>query len=393
MRRVRETGWQRMLGVGLAVALVAGLASTAGAQSVLRIVPQADLKILDTVWTTNNITSNHGYMIYDVLFAPNAKLEYKPQMVDTLLEERGRARLAVQAPGRPPVQRREPGPGQGCRGLAQALGRPRPGGQDAPPVRQGRGGHRAAHVRDPAGQALRPGPGGPGDAGEPALHPPGEGSPDPVRQADHRDHRLRPLRDGQGRVGAGQQGGLQEEPALQAAVGRAGRVRRGQARQGGPGRVGGDPRRQHGHPGPHQGRGGHHRDPDHGPPPAHEEGGQHHRQGDRSGGNPGGPAPEPPEPAVQQRQEPAGPPLRGGRPEGLPGRHHRQPRVREVLLADLHVRHAPRDRRGHRRLGHQLPREEHRDGASSSSRRAATRARRSSSWIPPTRPSPMPRRW
>jgi peptide/nickel transport system substrate-binding protein len=46
-------------------------------------VPQADLKILDTVWTTNNITSNHGYMIYDVLFAPNAKLEYKPQMVDT----------------------------------------------------------------------------------------------------------------------------------------------------------------------------------------------------------------------------------------------------------------------------------------------------------------------
>ena len=75
MRRVRETGWQRLLGVGLAAALVAGLASTAGAQSVLRLVPQADLKILDTVQTTNNITSNHGYMIYDMLFAPNAKLE------------------------------------------------------------------------------------------------------------------------------------------------------------------------------------------------------------------------------------------------------------------------------------------------------------------------------
>ena len=31
---------------------------TAHAQSVLRLVPQADLKILDTVQTTNNITSN-----------------------------------------------------------------------------------------------------------------------------------------------------------------------------------------------------------------------------------------------------------------------------------------------------------------------------------------------
>ena len=131
MRRIRETGWQRMLGVGLAVALVAGLASAAGAQSVLRIVPQADLKILDTVWTTNNITSNHGYMIYDVLFAPNAKLEYKPQMVDTYSKSADGLVWTIQAPGRPPVQRREPGPGEGCRGLPQALGRPRPGRQDA----------------------------------------------------------------------------------------------------------------------------------------------------------------------------------------------------------------------------------------------------------------------
>ena len=83
MRRTFVAAWRRLLGPALAGVLVAGLASSAGAESVLRIVPQADLKILDTVWTTNNITSNHGYMIYDVLFAPNAKLEYKPQMVDT----------------------------------------------------------------------------------------------------------------------------------------------------------------------------------------------------------------------------------------------------------------------------------------------------------------------
>jgi peptide/nickel transport system substrate-binding protein len=77
------TGRRRILAMGLAAFLVAGLSTMARAETVLRIVPQADLKILDTVWTTNNVTSNHGYLIYDVLFAPNAKLEFKPQMVDT----------------------------------------------------------------------------------------------------------------------------------------------------------------------------------------------------------------------------------------------------------------------------------------------------------------------
>jgi peptide/nickel transport system substrate-binding protein len=50
---------------------------------VLRLVPQADLKILDTVQTTNNITSNHGYMVYDTLFALDSKFVPKPQMVES----------------------------------------------------------------------------------------------------------------------------------------------------------------------------------------------------------------------------------------------------------------------------------------------------------------------
>ena len=57
--------------------------TSARAQSVLRLVPQADLKILDTVQTTNNITSNHGYMIYDTLFSLDSKLVPKPQMVES----------------------------------------------------------------------------------------------------------------------------------------------------------------------------------------------------------------------------------------------------------------------------------------------------------------------
>jgi peptide/nickel transport system substrate-binding protein len=49
----------------------------------LRFIPQADLKILDPVWTSAYITRNHGYMIYDTLFALDENLKPQPQMVDT----------------------------------------------------------------------------------------------------------------------------------------------------------------------------------------------------------------------------------------------------------------------------------------------------------------------
>jgi peptide/nickel transport system substrate-binding protein len=74
-----------MLKRGALGAMVAGamLASaSAQAQSVLRFVPHSDLKIVDPIWTTAYITRNHGYMIYDTLFAMDAKGEIKPQMVD-----------------------------------------------------------------------------------------------------------------------------------------------------------------------------------------------------------------------------------------------------------------------------------------------------------------------
>lgn len=50
--------WRRLALAG--TAMLALGAGEAAAQSTLKVVPQADLKILDTVWTTNNITSNHG---------------------------------------------------------------------------------------------------------------------------------------------------------------------------------------------------------------------------------------------------------------------------------------------------------------------------------------------
>jgi peptide/nickel transport system substrate-binding protein len=51
-------------------------------QRVLKFIPQADLRILDPITTTAYITRNHGYMIYDTLFATDAKFQVQPQMVD-----------------------------------------------------------------------------------------------------------------------------------------------------------------------------------------------------------------------------------------------------------------------------------------------------------------------
>jgi len=42
----------------------------------------SDVKIVDPIWTTAYITRNHGYMVYDTLFAMDEKGEIKPQMVD-----------------------------------------------------------------------------------------------------------------------------------------------------------------------------------------------------------------------------------------------------------------------------------------------------------------------
>jgi peptide/nickel transport system substrate-binding protein len=49
----------------------------------LKIVPHADLKVLDPTYTTAYITRNFGYLVYDTLFALDAKGQAQPQMVDT----------------------------------------------------------------------------------------------------------------------------------------------------------------------------------------------------------------------------------------------------------------------------------------------------------------------
>ncbi|RSZ29858.1 ABC transporter substrate-binding protein [Variovorax beijingensis] len=63
-------------------ALALTFSAATSADTVLRTVPSSDLKILDPIWTTANITRNHGFMIYDTLFGMDEKGAIKPQMVE-----------------------------------------------------------------------------------------------------------------------------------------------------------------------------------------------------------------------------------------------------------------------------------------------------------------------
>src|SRR5499433_3064300 len=49
----------------------------------VRAVLHGDLKIFDPIWTTANMTGNHGLLIYDTLFGMDDKRVPRPQMVDT----------------------------------------------------------------------------------------------------------------------------------------------------------------------------------------------------------------------------------------------------------------------------------------------------------------------
>ncbi len=83
---------KRLFGLFAALALSAPMvtAGVAVAQQpqgqqpkTLRAVMHSDLKILDPIWTTAFIVRNHGYMVYDTLFALDSNLKIQPQMVDS----------------------------------------------------------------------------------------------------------------------------------------------------------------------------------------------------------------------------------------------------------------------------------------------------------------------
>ena len=65
-----------------AAALVLAASNLHAQDKVLRVVPHSNLNILDPIWTTQYMARNHGYMVYDTLFATDEKSRIQPQMVD-----------------------------------------------------------------------------------------------------------------------------------------------------------------------------------------------------------------------------------------------------------------------------------------------------------------------
>ncbi|MBI1775199.1 MAG: ABC transporter substrate-binding protein [Proteobacteria bacterium] len=73
----------RALSTAAVAAFLAFGIGPATAETTIKLIPQADLKIFDPIWTTAAISINHGYMVYDTLFAMDSKLQPKPQMVES----------------------------------------------------------------------------------------------------------------------------------------------------------------------------------------------------------------------------------------------------------------------------------------------------------------------
>src|SRR5271169_4222931 len=63
-----------------ATTLAAPHLALAADQRVLKFTPQADLAILDPIWTTATVTRNHAFLVFDTLFGQDASFKPSPQM-------------------------------------------------------------------------------------------------------------------------------------------------------------------------------------------------------------------------------------------------------------------------------------------------------------------------
>jgi peptide/nickel transport system substrate-binding protein len=90
---------RNLLAAGAAASAVAALPRFAIAQAagsrVLKMVPQANLTSLDPIWTTANITRNHGYMVFDTLYGMDAQFRPQPQMAEGHVVEQDGRRVTI----------------------------------------------------------------------------------------------------------------------------------------------------------------------------------------------------------------------------------------------------------------------------------------------------------
>lgn len=74
---------KRFAGLAISALLLTAPAFAQTPAKILKVAPHADLKTLDPVAASIVITRMHGLMIYETLFAWDANLQPKPQMVET----------------------------------------------------------------------------------------------------------------------------------------------------------------------------------------------------------------------------------------------------------------------------------------------------------------------
>jgi peptide/nickel transport system substrate-binding protein len=71
---------RRFIKAALATLAMPAIAKAAS-DRVLKFIPQADLAVIDPIWSTAYNARNHGYMVFDTLFGMDAQFRIQPQMV------------------------------------------------------------------------------------------------------------------------------------------------------------------------------------------------------------------------------------------------------------------------------------------------------------------------
>ena len=98
---------RREFGIAAGAATLAAAGFKAKAQSAgaktLRFIPQTDVQVLDPIWTTAYVTRNHGYMVFDTLFAIDSKFRPQPANGRRVRDLAGQAPLQFRAARRPQI--------------------------------------------------------------------------------------------------------------------------------------------------------------------------------------------------------------------------------------------------------------------------------------------------
>ena len=124
---------------------------------VLKFVQNGNLTILDPIWTTAYVTRNHGYLIYDTLFASDESNAVKPQMVDKYEVSPDKTVWTFTLRDGLEWHDGKPVTSEDCIASHPALGQARRDGHQAHGLREGVQGGRRQDLPDGPEGALRPG--------------------------------------------------------------------------------------------------------------------------------------------------------------------------------------------------------------------------------------------